>query len=180
MKPTIEDFAGEYRFLSNFYPAQIRFEKITFPTVEHAFQAAKSQERSERLKIANTKSPARAKSLGRQVTLRKDWESVKVDIMRQLVEKKFTVHQDLRNRLLATGDADLIEGNTWNDCFWGVCNGRGRNHLGRILMDVRAGFLVPSQERTLRSRIQRIQRKQQKRVAQRSAESPVGKDNLSC
>jgi N-glycosidase YbiA len=155
LNPTIDNFTGEYRFLSNFYPSQIRYEGITFAAVEHAFQAAKTHERSERLRIASSRSPGAAKGLGRQVKLRKDWESVKVEIMRQLVEKKFTVHQDLRNRLLATNDAELIEGNTWNDCFWGMCNGRGKNHLGRILMDIRAGFLVRSQDRTLRSRIQR-------------------------
>lgn len=153
MKTNIEDFSGEYRFLSNFFPAQIRHEQITYPTVEHAFQATKSLERFDRLRIASTRSPGRAKSLGRRVRLRKDWESIKVAVMRHLVEKKFNVHQDLRNRLLATGDTELIEGNTWNDCFWGVCNGRGRNHLGRILMEVRNNIVQSKQDRTLIARI---------------------------
>lgn len=157
MNTTIEDFSGEYRFLSNFFPSQIRHERITYPTVEHAFQATKSLERFDRLKIANSRSPGKAKSLGRRVQLRKDWECIKVAVMMQLVEKKFNVHQNLRNRLLATGDTELIEGNTWNDCFWGVCNGRGRNHLGRILMEVRSNIVQSKQHRTLISRIRNRQ-----------------------
>lgn len=153
MKSLIEDFSGENRFLSNFYPSRIRHERITYPTVEHAFQATKSLERMDRLKIANSRSPGKAKALGQKVRLRKDWESIKVAVMRQLVEKKFTVHQDLRNRLLATEDAELIEGNTWNDCFWGVCNGRGKNHLGQILMEVRRSLGLAKQDWSLMSRI---------------------------
>ncbi len=83
-------------------------------------------------------SPARAKGLGRKVKLRKDWESVKVGLMQELVELKFRTHADLAERLLETGDAKLIEGNTWNDTFWGVANGHGKNHLGQALMSVRA------------------------------------------
>ena len=85
-------------------------------------------------------SPAEAKRFGRRVRLRLDWEQVKLDIMRQLVADKFARSDELRRRLLATGDAELVEGNAWNDTFWGVCRGRGQNHLGRILMEVRDGL----------------------------------------
>lgn len=70
--------------------------------------------------------------------LRPDWEEAKVGIMEELVRLKFTAHADLRARLLATGDAELIEGNNWNDRFWGVCRGQGQNQLGLILMKVRS------------------------------------------
>ena len=69
--------------------------------------------------------------------MRPDWESVKIDFMRYLVWNKFSTHEDLKLRLLDTADAELIEGNNWGDAFWGVCNGRGQNWLGRILMETR-------------------------------------------
>lgn len=133
----IDSFAGEYRFLSNFYPSPICVDGFVYPTVEHAFQAAKTFDKGEKQKIADARSPGRAKALGRKVRLRKDWESVKVGIMKQLVMQKFREHPDLQELLLATEDAALIEGNTWNDRFWGVCNGHGKNHLGKALMWVR-------------------------------------------
>ena len=137
----IDSFAGEYRFLSNFYPSPIRVDGLLFPTVEHAFQAAKTFDRDEKRKIAEARSPGRAKQLGRKVKLRKDWESVKVGIMEELLERKFEAHPDLAERLLETDDTELIEGNTWNDTFWGVCGGRGKNHLGKALMRVRDRIL---------------------------------------
>lgn len=86
--------------------------------------------------IREAATPGQAKKLGQGVSLRPDWESVKVDLMRTFVRKKFE-NPFLRPLLLATGDAELVEGNTWNDTFWGVCRGRGQNWLGRILMEVR-------------------------------------------
>lgn len=133
----IESFAADYAFLSNFYPVVLHFDGLTYPTVEHAFQAQKTFDKSERLKIAQCGSPGRSKQLGRKVQLRQDWESVKVEIMTELVRLKFQSDEDLKSRLLETGDAQLIEGNTWNDRFWGVCGGHGKNWLGRILMRVR-------------------------------------------
>jgi len=133
----IDNFHGEHHFLSNFYPSEICVEGVRYPTVEHAFQAAKTPNVAEKRMIAAARSPGRAKQLGRKVSLRKDWEPVKVGIMQELVEQKFRDHPHLAEQLLATGDAKLIEGNTWNDRFWGVCGGRGKNHLGLALMRVR-------------------------------------------
>ena len=133
----IDSFSGEYRFLSNFYPSPVFHDGVRYPTVEHGFQAAKTLDRKLRHQIAVARSPLRAKSLGRKLRLRKDWESVKIDVMKQLIELKFDSHDDLAELLLATGDARLIEGNSWNDTFWGACGGRGKNHLGRILLHVR-------------------------------------------
>ena len=75
--------------------------------------------------------------MGRRVKLRADWESIKVEVMTKLVRLKFETHDDLRVKLIDTAEAQLIEGNTWNDRFWGVCGNQGRNWLGRILMQVR-------------------------------------------
>lgn len=134
----ILSFADDHDFLSNFYVAPIRFEGAEYPTVEHAFQAAKTPEGKERARIRNAPNPGKAKSLGRKVALRKDWEQVKLGVMEALVREKFTAHPDLAARLLATGERQLVEGNTWGDTFWGVVRGNGKNHLGKILMRVRA------------------------------------------
>lgn len=131
----INRFDDAYAFLSNFYSAPVTFEGTTFPTVEHAFQAAKTLDKTERLKVL-TMTPGQAKRFGRHVQLRSDWESIKVDIMTQLVRQKFS-HEPLCSKLLATGSEELVEGNWWHDTFWGVCNGVGENHLGQILMQIR-------------------------------------------
>lgn len=144
----IDSFSGEYRFLSNFYPSTIFVDGFRYPTVEHAFQAAKTADNAAKQKIATTQSALRAKSLGRQVRLRKDWEAIKVAVMRQCVALKFESHPDLAEMLLDTGDARLIEGNSWNDTYWGVCGSRGKNHLGKILMGVRTQLLVTNRETT--------------------------------
>jgi ribA/ribD-fused uncharacterized protein len=82
-----------------------------------------------------------SKKLGKRVELRPDWEDVKIDIMRQVLKSKFTQNPELKAQLIATGDAELIEGNNWNDRFWGVCRGKGQNHLGKLLMEVRAELM---------------------------------------
>lgn len=132
----IDKFDGEYAFLSNFYPSNIYHDGICYPTVEHAFQAAKTMNLDERMKIANLETPGKAKRAGRQVALRSDWENVKYEIMKELVTIKF-INPSLRKLLLETKSYELIEGNDWNDTCWGVCNGIGQNNLGKILMQVR-------------------------------------------
>lgn len=145
----IDSFSGPYRFLSNFYPAEVTFDGYKYPTVEHAYQAAKT-DAAHRALISLAKSPARAKQLGKKVPLRKDWEQVKIQVMLDLLYQKFRNHPDLQEMLLKTGTQELIEGNWWNDRFWGVCNGKGENWLGRLLMQVRtmlSGDLPPIQRR---------------------------------
>ena len=134
----IDRFAGKHEFLSNFHPSPIEVDGILYPTVEHAFQAAKTDDPEEKRTIAAAATPSKAKQKGRKVTLRPDWEKVKVGIMEGLVRMKFEAHTKLRRQLLATGHTELVEGNTWNDRYWGVCQGEGRNELGKILMKVRA------------------------------------------
>lgn len=134
----IDSFQGKYRFLSNFWPAVVEYEGITYPSVEHAYQASKTMDMGERRRIAEIVEPGDAKRAGRAAKQRPDWKEVKLRVMEDCVRYKFTHHDELRDKLLATDDAELIEGNTWNDRFWGVCNGQGENHLGKILMKVRA------------------------------------------
>lgn len=131
----IESFDGKYRFLSNFYNSDITFKNITYKNAEAAFHAQKVF--GEDRKQFSNLNPSEAKKLGRRVPLRKDWEEVKDGIMQEIVQAKFEQNPVLAKWLLNTGDAKLIEGNTWNDRYWGVCAGIGQNKLGKILMKVR-------------------------------------------
>ena len=133
---SIERFAGPHRFLSNFYPAPLVWEGRSWPTAEHAYQAAKCRRSDEVWKIQEAPSPGAAKRLGRKIDLRADWDEVKERMMLSIVRAKFE-NAYLRRLLIATGDAELVEGNDWGDRFWGVCRGEGENRLGKILMKVR-------------------------------------------
>ena len=133
----IDDFHGSNFFLDNFFPAKTEYDGETYDTTEHAFQAAKATNFADKFKIMTANSPAMAKMLGRTLSLRGDWEYVKRRIMRDIVRAKFRQHPALAKKLVETGDAQLIEGNTWNDKVWGVCNGEGKNWLGKILMELR-------------------------------------------
>lgn len=138
----ILEFKGKWRWLSNFYPAPVEWDGATWPTAEHAYQAAKAADVQWRKKILAAKSPQTAKNLGRKVPMSdeqlREWDEVKVDVMRVVVTHKFTQNPELAEKLIETRDARLEEGNTWGDTFWGVCNGAGENRLGEILMEVRA------------------------------------------
>ena len=133
----IESFRNEYYFLSNFYPSDVVMSNVRYPTVEHAFQAAKAVDERGKNWILNASTPKEAQNRGRVVACREDWNNARLFIMRGLVFLKFTTHYDLRKRLIATGNEELIEGNWWGDTYWGVCNKVGENHLGIILMEAR-------------------------------------------
>lgn len=134
MSHAITTFKGDNFFLSNFYVAPVYYQGIRFENNEAAFQAAKCP---ERVREFCGLSPQKAKRLGRSVELRPDWEEVKYDVMYQVCRAKFLQNTDLARKLVETGDAELIEGNTWDDKVWGVCKGTGENNLGKILMRIR-------------------------------------------
>lgn len=145
----ISSFRGPYNFLSNFHPTPVLgVDGTAYPSVEHAFQAAKTTD-STAQNMMRSGTAAQAKALGRTVRLRPNWEEIKTDVMLQLVRDKFS-REPLRSRLLATGNTELVEGNTWHDNFWGACKcaacrkrGPGQNWLGRILMTVREELRSP-------------------------------------
>lgn len=134
----IEGFWREYEFLSNFYPSPIEYEEMRFPTVEHAFQAAKSLDLATRERFTRYPTPGAAKRAGRRLELRPDWDKVRIGIMGELIALKFAPGTALCHKLLATGGATLVEENWWRDRFWGTTNGIGENWLGRLLMSRRA------------------------------------------
>lgn len=144
MQKSVDSFSGKYESFSNFYPAIVFYEGIRFPTVEHAFVAAKSIDRNFRLMISKIpqKQAGKAKRKGRKIELRPNWEDIKVEIMRNLLRQKFKQPR-FKNLLLETDNAVLTEGNYWHDNFWGDCNCEkcqdiiGINALGLLLMRIR-------------------------------------------
>jgi ribA/ribD-fused uncharacterized protein len=140
----INEFKGEYRFLSNFYPAQVVLDGAAYATVEHAYQAAKTADLQWRSKIRSAQSAGDAKKLGNQIPrelFNPKWNDIRLEIMADLLIQKF-YDATLRASLLATGDAELIEGNAWGDKFWGVSRGEGTNKLGQLLMVIRQLYRV--------------------------------------
>jgi len=132
----IAKFTGSYRFLSNFWPCKVTYCGVRYDSVEHAYQAAKTLDPAEREMVRSQPTAGKAKKAGRRVTIHPGWDGMKVDVMRNLTQQKFSNHP-LKQMLLATDGEDLVEGNTWGDTFWGVCDGVGENWLGKILMEVR-------------------------------------------
>lgn len=133
----IDSFTGEYRFLSNFHPCEVWFEGQKFPSVEHAYVAAKTLDLNVRSEVATISTPGQVKRFGRTLKLRPDWDSIKLAVMFGLLRQKFN-HDELAMQLVATDDQELVEGNTWGDIFWGEYLGSGENWLGRMLMLIRS------------------------------------------
>jgi ribA/ribD-fused uncharacterized protein len=123
-------------FLSNFYDCRVIYEGIWYRNAESAYQASKLDSRKARLQFQGL-TGAQAKALGRTVELRDDWEDVKLSNMYDVVSAKFANNTGLRMKLMMTGDEEIVEENTWGDTYWGVCQGKGENHLGKILMFTR-------------------------------------------
>jgi ribA/ribD-fused uncharacterized protein len=136
----IDSFNGQYKFLSNFYELRwpvVCEHRLTYLTVENAYQASKSMYYNDRRAIKDL-PPHKAKTAGHQLTtLRPNWEQIKRAVMTELLLQKFINNEDCREWLLETGDALLVEGNHHGDRYWGMVNGIGENHLGRLLMGVR-------------------------------------------
>lgn len=145
----IENFTDdETRFLSNFYPHKkdggkyphkvcVTYNGHTFDCVETAYQAAKYIDSAKQAQFV-LMSPYEAKAYWENRSdWRPDWHDIKLSIMQDLVWQKFSNSPELAKMLLETGDAVLEEGNDWGDTFWGICDGKGENHLGKILMHTR-------------------------------------------
>lgn len=134
----IADFHSPgYEFLSNFYMTPVLWEGILYTSSEHAYQASKTLDPNIRKAISLLSTPGKAKRAKKNFVQRPDWnDRLKLLTMEAILRIKF---QDpkLRALLDATKGQELIEGNTWGDVFWGVCNGKGKNHLGTILMNIR-------------------------------------------
>jgi ribA/ribD-fused uncharacterized protein len=139
----IDGFEGPYRFLSNFFKNMVEYEGLTFPSVEHAYQAAKCEIPADRIPFTDEKVKAgSAKAMGRNVPLRPNWNDLRIPIMKELLRQKFS-RNGMRILLQSTGNEELIEGNHWHDNFWGYCHCQKcsklehHNNLGKLLMEIR-------------------------------------------
>jgi ribA/ribD-fused uncharacterized protein len=143
MKPTIKEFQGEFRWLSNFTPCNIIFNGTTFPSVEHAYMSAKCSESSWKLFCTQESNPGKVKRESRKVKLVQDWDLIKVNVMTICIVKKFN-QEPFKTKLVNTAGAFIQEGNRWGDTFWGVDlrTGKGCNTLGVIIMTVRSSIII--------------------------------------
>ena len=130
----IDKLQGTY--LSNFWECKIEYGGIVFRNAESAFQAQKCAEGFMQVAFINL-SGAQAKALGKKVKIIPEWNEDRLYYMTEILERKFEQNPDLAKQLVATGNEEIVEGNWWGDTYWGVCNGIGENHLGKILMWIR-------------------------------------------
>jgi len=131
----IKEFRGDYFFLSNFYPVSIKVDGNLYSSVEAAYQAMKCKFAKDRDQFVGL-SAVQAKRLGKQVTMRSNWDKEKFRVMKHLLEIKFS-NKNLAKRLKETGDAFITHENYWKDTYWGVYKGKGKDILGKLLMDIR-------------------------------------------
>lgn len=132
----IKGFQDEYRWLSNFHLVVVRLYGHKYPSVENAYQAAKTLDIDAREQFIYC-GPSKAKQLGKTLQLRDDWDQLKMVVMLNLLQQKFS-NTDLKTKLKNTGDMYIEETNTWGDTFWGVCSGIGENNLGKLIMRIRS------------------------------------------
>ena len=133
----IDSFSGDFRWLSNFYPCKVFLEDLEFRSVEAAYVASKTLDENIRKQVQELKTSGECKSFGKTIPLRKDWKEVRLKVMENLLRQKFQKDSELGQKLISTKNIELIEGNYWNDTFWGVCKGKGKNNLGKLLMKIR-------------------------------------------
>lgn len=137
----IDWFREEYEFLSNFYPAKLMFDGISYDNAESAYQAQKLDNPEERRQFEHLYADE-VKRIGKKLVVRPDWDEVKLGLMEQILYAKFTQNPHLAQLLVNTGESPLLYGNLRGDTYWGIClaTREGENHLGRLLMELRAKY----------------------------------------
>jgi hypothetical protein len=136
MLDTNHAFTGPYGFLSNMMSVPIVYKGRVYSSSEAAYQAQKCRNEQDKAQFAYIPGK-KAKALGKALDRRDDFEQLKNQFMKEILTIKFRL-PELKAMLLATGDLELVEYNYWGDTYWGVCRGEGENHLGKILMEIRA------------------------------------------
>ena len=140
----IKEFQKEYRWLSNFWPCTIILDNRQYKSVEHAYMSAKSDDPLWKDTCEVVTSPGQIKRMSKGLVLKKDWNSIKIDVMRECLKQKFSdSNPELKTKLINTADLHIQEGNTWGDKFWGIDlrSGKGLNHLGSLLMQIRKDLI---------------------------------------
>jgi len=135
----IEQFQEEYRWLSNFCQVDIPYGELTFPSVEHFYVAMKTEDQSIREEVSKLSGAAKAKTFGKTIELREDWDEIKLGVMKHALLIKYQT-EPYKTQLLETGSEYIQEGNNWGDSYWGVDlkTGKGENKLGVLIMDIRS------------------------------------------
>ncbi len=143
-KGTIDDFTGDYRFLTNFYQCPFAYKGLTYPNSEAAFQAQKCATEEEKIKYTTITNPVVAKRMGKKEPgFPSNWNDICYGIMKEILTAKFS-NPELKEKLKTTGAAILIEGNRHHDNRWGKCtcekcqSKEAQNWLGKILMEIRS------------------------------------------
>lgn len=131
----INEFSGQYRWLSNFWLCPVVYDGRVYPSTENAYQAAKLVGKDRF--VFTSCSPGKAKRLGRELKNHTDWDNKKLGVMNAVLLQKFCHGSFLAEKLMNTIFMDIVEGNTWGDKFWGVCDGDGENNLGKLIMSIR-------------------------------------------
>lgn len=134
-KGVIAGFRGDYRWLSNFERCEILYKGIIYKSSEAAYQAQKTTNIKARY-IFSKLDARESKTLGKIINIRPDWDDVKLEVMEEICRIKFNLPQ-FKAKLIDTGEMEILESNHWGDKFWGVCDGVGENHLGKIIMKIR-------------------------------------------
>lgn len=135
----IKEFQGEFRWLSNFAPCQIVLDQITYPSVEHAYMSAKSDNPEWKIFCSvGNKTAGEVKKASRTIKLVDNWNDTKLSVMQECIKQKFN-QEPYKTKLIDTGNQHIQEGNMWNDKFWGVClkTNKGENNLGKLIMTMR-------------------------------------------
>jgi ribA/ribD-fused uncharacterized protein len=142
----IEQFRGNYRWLSNFTLVKINYKGVEYASTEHAFMSAKSKDPKWKEFCRIEPKPEIVKTESRKIKLISDWETKKVEVMKEVLELKFN-QSPFKEQLIATGNEEIQEGNNWKDLFWGVdlITGQGKNILGKLIMEIRKELLTKNQ-----------------------------------
>lgn len=131
----ITEFRNEYEFLSNKYDAPVTIDGLTYRNAESAYQAQKTVSEAEKKMFLNLDGHY-AERLGKRIKIRKDWDISKEQILYEILSVKFS-EKHLKEKLLSTGEEEIVYSTGPMNLFWGVHDGKGKNHLGRLLMKIR-------------------------------------------
>ena len=130
-------------YLSNFYPCLVTINGLTYKNSEVAYQSMKTLDVDDRVRFTEYEA-VESKKKGKKLEIRPDWDEVKYPLMVEVLYAKFTQNEDLKEKLLATGDEEFLENTTrWHDNIWGNCNCEkckdipGQNLLGKAIGEVR-------------------------------------------
>lgn len=133
----VDGFIGRWEALSNYYPWKFRVNGLDYASSEHYFQSRKVESVDAARQIRNAETPDEAKHLANTFPRRPDWPDIRVGVMRKALAAKFVVGSYPSKVLIRSGNAVLLESNNWNDEEWGICEGKGANILGVLLVERR-------------------------------------------